>query len=136
MIGKRIKLKPTPGLLSSSINAFLSSSKIFIVYEKKSHNSYSIKEEESGNKAGWVYDYEMSELLTLESIQEQLEKKKSEIKDLESKIDWIKRNGLEFFEEAHFKIHESIKNLNWTKMTDQERIQSIMEMHKKLKEII
>jgi hypothetical protein len=111
MIGKKVKLQPTPKGKRASGNAHLTSSNLFAItgpYElpKAWYISF-----DNGTGAGWVYEWEMADYkgATLEELRDEYTEKENEMKEIGIKIEWMEQTGSTEFKENEFKVYQTLK---------------------------
>jgi hypothetical protein len=111
MIGKKVKLQPTPKCKRASGNSNLTRSNLFAItgpYElpKAWYISF-----DNGTGAGWVYEWEMADYkgATLEELRDEYTEKENEMKEIGIKIEWMEQTGSTEFKENEFKVYQTLK---------------------------
>ena len=102
---KTIKLKKcTPEGKVSSNNSNMGKNEEFIIDSIFQCNKYYIRTV-CGINSGWVYDYEIDSLMTLEKLNDEKDLLKSKIDLIQTKIDWLSETGNSEFDEEQYKIY-------------------------------
>jgi hypothetical protein len=112
MIGKKVKLQPTPKGKAVSGNPHLTSDKRFNVIgiHNRAPKAWLISYE-YGTNAGWVYEWEMADYkgATLEELRDEYTEKENEMKEIGIKIEWMEQTGSIEFKENEFKVYQTLK---------------------------
>jgi len=112
MIGKKVKLQPTPTGKAASGNSNLTNSGIFTI--TGIHNGAPkawLISYEYGTNAGWVYEWEIADYkgVTLEELRDEYTEKENEMKEIGIKIEWMEQTGSSEFNENEFKVYQTLK---------------------------
>jgi len=115
MIGKNVKLvKCTPSGKPSSGNANIGSDGLFRISSNwvtgNCYNGYGICNS-FGHTAGWVYEYEIEGVQTVQDIQNEIKEMEEKLFCLKSKIEWMNEVGATEYDEDEFKVYETLKTL-------------------------
>ena len=103
---KPIKLrKCTPAGKSSSDNTHMGKDDSFVITSKFECNKNYIQRVSDGASCGWVYDYEIDSLITIEELEAEKEIAKASVEALQTKIDWLTETGNTEFDEEEYKAH-------------------------------
>ena len=132
MVGKKVKLIKTPSGKASSNNAnFIKHQGVFIIVSKYGENAWNISHL-SGGGAGWVYEWEMEGYaLGIKELEQELTETKTKLESIQSKINWINETGSTEFSEDEFKVYQTLKLLDDTKLSMIEKSKLIAELIKK-----
>ena len=131
MVGKKVKLIETPCGKKSSNNCFIKHQNVFIVSSKYGENAWNINHL-SGGGAGWVYEWEMDcYVLGIKELEQELTKTKTKLESIQSKINWINETGSTEFSEDEFKVYQTLKLLDDSKLSMIEKSKLIAELIKK-----
>jgi hypothetical protein len=133
MIGKKVKLQPTPTGKAVSGNANLKSDKRFTVIGI--HNGAPkawLISFECGTNAGWVYEWEMANYkgVTLEELRDEYTEKENEMKEVGIKIEWMEQTGSTEFKENEFKVYQTLKLFENKELTMVEKSRLIANLIK------
>jgi hypothetical protein len=111
MIGKKVKLQPTPKGKQVSGNPNLTNSGIFTI--TGIHNGAPkawLISYDNGTGAGWVYEWEMSDYkVTIEELRDDYTEKENQMKEIGIKIEWMEQTGSSEFKENEFKVYQTLK---------------------------
>lgn len=128
---KTIKLrKCTPAGKPSSNNAHMGKDDFFVIKSKFECNKNDILRVYDGTSCGWVYDYEIDSLITIEELEAEKEIAKASVEALQTKIDWLNESGNLEFDEEEFKVYSTLKLLEKTDLTITEKSKLIAELIK------
>ena len=131
MVGKKVKLIETPCGKTSSHNTYLKCQDVFIIVSKYGENAWNINHL-SGGSAGWVYEWEMDcYVLGIKELEQELTKTKTKLESIQSKINWINETGSTEFSEDEFKVYQTLKLLDDSKLSMIEKSKLIAELIKK-----
>jgi hypothetical protein len=112
MIGKKVKLQPTPkGKQVSGNSNVTSSSRFTVVGPYNELPKAWLISFEGGTAAGWVYEWEMADYkgATLEELRDEYTEKENEMKEIGIKIEWMEQTGSTKFKENEFKVYQTLK---------------------------
>ena len=127
---KTIKLKKcTPEGKVSSNNSNMGKNEEFIIDSIFQCNKYYIRTV-CGINYGWVYDYEIDSLMTLEKLNDEKDLLKSKIDLIQTKIDWLSETGNSEFDEEQYKIYTTLKLLEKKDLSTLEKSKLIAELIK------
>jgi hypothetical protein len=133
MVGKKVKLvKGTCGKPSSN-NFYLGNGAEYTVRVIVSEidKSWSIVDK-CGQPCGWVYEWEMEGYaLGIKELEQELSEAQTKLDTIQSKIDWINETGTSEFSEEEFKVYQTLKLLENTKLSMLEKSKLIAELIKK-----
>ena len=119
---KPIKLrKCTPAGKSSSDNTHMGKDDSFVITSKFECNKNYIQRVSDGASCGWVYDYEIDSLITIEELEAEKEIAKASVEALQTKIDWLTETGNTEFDEEEYKVYATLKLLEKTDLTITEK---------------
>ncbi len=111
MIGKKVKLQPTPKGKQVSGNSNVTSSNRFTITGR--HNGAPkawVISFDNGSVAGWVYEWEMDDYkVTIEELRDDYTEKENEMKEIGIKIEWMEQTGSTEFKENEFKVYQTLK---------------------------
>ena len=130
MIGKKVKLRPTPTGKAVSGNPNIRSDKRFTVIgiHKGVPKSWIISCEDGAN-AGWVYEWEMADYkLTIEELRDEYTEKENEMKEIGVKIEWMEQTGSTEFKENEFKVYQALKLFENKELTMVEKSKLIAKL--------
>lgn len=122
-IEKTIKLrKCTPAGKPSSNNGNMGTNQFwFVITSTFECNKHFINHASSSDCAGWIYDYEIDSLITIEELEAEKEIAKASVEALQTKIDWLIETGNTEFNEDEFKVYATLKLLEKTDITITEK---------------
>jgi len=136
MIGKKVRLvRSISECRSSSSNKYIGSCDEFIITGPIDGNhimgpAWYIKNT-NGHLAGWAYEWEMEEVSCSKVVfEEKMEKLKSEMEELQRKIDFLNETGNEQFDEEEYKVYSTLKLFQNDKLTDVEKSKLIAKLIK------
>jgi hypothetical protein len=111
MIGKKVKLQPTPKGKRASGNAHLTSSNGFTITAPYNQTPRGwVISFDNGTGAGWVYEWEMVDYkVTIEELRDDYTEKENEMKEIGIKIEWMEQTGSSEFKENEFKVYQTLK---------------------------
>lgn len=128
---KTIKLrKCTPAGKESSGNTHMGKDLSFVITSTFECNKHYISHASSSHSAGWIYDYEIDSLITIEELEAEKKIAKASVEALQSKIDWLNESGNLEFDEEEFKVYATLKLLEKTDLTITEKSKLIAELIK------
>ena len=131
MVGKKVKLIETPCGKKSSNNTNIKHQNVFIIVSKYGENAWNINHL-SGTTAGWVYEWEMEVYaLGIKELEQELSEAQTKIDTIQSKINWINETGSTEFSEDEFKVYQTLKLLDDSKLSMIEKSKLIAELIKK-----
>ena len=131
MVGKKVKLIETPCGKKSSNNTNIKHQNVFIIVSKYGENAWNINHL-SGGSAGWVYEREMDcYVLGIKELEQELTETKTKLESIQSKINWINETGSTEFSEDEFKVYQTLKLLDDSKLSMIEKSKLIAELIKK-----
>lgn len=135
MVGKKVKLIETPCGKKSSNNTNIKHQNVFIIVSKYGENAWNINHL-SGTTAGWVYEWEMEGyVLGIKELEQELAETiaetKTKLESIQSKINWINETGSTEFSEDEFKVYQTLKLLDDSKLSIIEKSKLIAELIKK-----
>jgi len=132
MIGKKVKLRPTPKGKLVSGNPNLTSSNVFTItgpyneIRKTWLISY-----DNGTGAGWVYEWEMSDYkVSLEELRDEYTEMENEMKEIGVKIEWMEETNSTEFNENEFKVYQTLKLFENKELTMVEKSRLIANLIK------
>jgi hypothetical protein len=80
---------------------------------------------------GWLYEWEMEEIGSSKVVfQEKMQKLKTEMEELQRKIDFLNETGEEQFDAEEFKVYSTLKLFQNDKLTDVEKSKLIAKLIK------
>jgi len=111
MIGKKVKLQPTPTGKAVSGNSNLRSPNVFTIIAPYNETRKAwVINSDNGTGAGWVYEWEMADYkVTIEELRDEYTEKENEIKEIGIKIEWMEQTGSSEFKENEFKVYQTLK---------------------------
>ena len=135
MIGKKVKLVMNPSNKPDSKNTNRGNGKVYTVLSEIAtttlEKSFYIKDA-CGISAGWVYEWEMEGYkLGLKELEQELSEAQAKLDNIQLKIDWIKETGSEEFNEDEFKVYQTLKLLDNSKLSMIEKSKLIAGLIKK-----
>ena len=132
MVGKKVKLVSAPSGKMSSSNGFIGTGGEFTVMSPSSQlNSWNVMGQ-TGNPAGWVYEWEMEGFkLGIEELEKELSEAQTKLNNIQFKIDWMTETGSDEFSEDEFKVYQTLKLLEDEKLSRLEKSKLIAELIKK-----
>lgn len=133
MVGKKVKLIETPCGKASSNNTNIKHQNVFIIVSKYGERvkAWNINHL-SGTTAGWVYEWEMEVYaLGIKELEQELTETKTKLESIQSKINWINETGSTEFSEDEFKVYQTLKLLDDSKLSMIEKSKLIAELIKK-----
>jgi len=140
MTGKKVRL--VRGICerrANSSNSFIGSDREFIVaerYDSCGTGSSGMREawwikDLCGVNYGWAYEWEMEEVASSKVVLEQkMEKLKTEMEEVQSKIDFLNETGNELLDEEEFKVYSTLKLFQNEKLNDIEKSKLIAKLIK------
>jgi hypothetical protein len=135
MIGKKVKLVMNPSNKLSSNNNNRGNRQEYTVLSEIAtttlEKSWYIKDAD-GNSAGWVYEWEMEDYkVGMKELEQELSETQTKLDNTLLKIDWMKETGSEEFNEYEFKVYQTLKLLDNSKLSMIEKSKLIAELIKK-----
>jgi hypothetical protein len=132
MIGKKVKLQPTPKGKRISGNPNLTSSIRYTITAPYNENPKAwIISSEGGIASGWVYEWEMIDYKgTIEELRDEYTEKENEMKEIGAKIEWMEETGLTEFNEYEFKVYQTLKLFENKELTMVEKSRLIANLIK------
>ena len=112
MVGKKVKLQPTPKGKGKSGNPNLTSSNRFTITGPANGEEPKawVISFDNGSAAGWVYEWEMvGYKVTLEELRDEYTEKENQMKEIGVKIEWMEETGSTEFNENEFKVYQTLK---------------------------
>jgi hypothetical protein len=80
---------------------------------------------------GWLYDWEMKEIGSSKvELEEKIQRLKTEIEEVQSKIDFLNETGNEQFDAEEYKVYSTLKLFQNDKLTDVEKSKLIVKLLK------
>jgi hypothetical protein len=139
MTGKKVRLVRAKNecrgfYLQTSSNSYIGSDREFIVAEKRELSSGVVDgawwiKDLCGVNYGWAYEWEMEEVASSKVVLEQkMEKLKTEMEEVQSKIDFLNETGNELLDEEEFKVYSTLKLFQNDKLTDVEKSKLIAKL--------
>ena len=140
MTGKKVRLVRGIGeCRPHSSNTYIGSSREFIVGERYDvylpgsspmREAWWIKGMSDIN-CGWAYIWEMEEVSSSKVVlKESMEQLKSEMEELQRKIDFLNETGNEQFDAEEYKVYSTLKLFQNEKLTDVEKSKLIAKLIK------
>lgn len=127
---RTIKLKKcTPAGKPTSANNNMGKDEEFFItstYDCNKHNIQTI----CGRNAGWIYNYEIDNPVTLEELNAEKDSLKSKIDSIQTKIDWLTETGNSEFDEEQYKVYTTLKLLEKKDLSTMEKSKLIAELIK------
>jgi len=127
MVGKKVKLVRTAGECTpSSNNKYIGSCMEFTIDGPIAGNyihgpAWTIKDIHGANY-GWAYEWEMEEIRSSkESLELNLNKLKTELEEVQRKIDFLNETGSETFDSDEYKVYSTLKLLDNDKLSTIEK---------------
>jgi len=131
MVGKKVKLIETPRGKKSSNNTNIKHQDVFTIVSEYGENAWNISHLSDGS-AGWVYEWEMEGYaLGIKELEQELTETKTKLESIQSKINWINETGSTEFSEDEFKVYQTLKLLDDSKLSMIEKSKLIAELIKK-----
>jgi hypothetical protein len=136
MVGRKVKLVHGPANKPYSHNSYLGNGEMYIVSSITKTSQCTPCQwyinNSSGKAVGWVYEWEMEDYkLGIKELEQQLSEAQTKLNTIQSKIDWINETGSTEFSEEEFKVHQTLKLLENTKISMFEKSKLIAELIKK-----
>ena len=132
MIGKKVKLVMNPSNKPDSKNNNRGNGMEFTVLSQYTYEKSWYIKDACGNSAGWVYEWEMKDYkLGLKELEQELSEVQTKLDNIQFKINWMKETGLEEFNEDEFKVYQTLKLLDNSKLSMVEKSKLIAELIKK-----
>jgi len=132
MVGKKVKLQPTPKGKRKSGNPNLTSSIGFTITARynENHKAWVISFD-NGTEAGWVYEWEMIDYkVTLEELRDEYTEKENQMKEIGVKIEWMEETNSTEFNENEFKVYQTLKLFENKELTMVEKSRLIANLIK------
>ena len=133
MTGKKVKLVWHGNeCKSNSNNPYIGSDHEFVVgesYPGLRHGWFIAND--CGTSYGWAYEWEMEEVGSSKVVlKESMERLKSEMEELQRKIDFLNETGNEQFDAEEYKVYSTLKLFQNDKLTDVEKSKLIAKLIK------
>ncbi len=134
MTGKKVSLvRRSRWSGSNSNNPYIGSDHEFVVgesYADYGFGAYLIRDI-NGVSYGWAYEWEMEEIGSSKVVlKERMEQLKSEMEELQRKIDFLNETGNEQFDAEEYKVYSTLKLFQNDKLTDVEKSKLIAKLIK------
>jgi len=132
MVGKKVKLQPTPKGKRKSGNPNLTSSIGFTITGpyNEIHKAWVISFD-NGTGAGWVYEWEMSDYkVSIEELRDEYTEKENQMKEIGVKIEWMEETNSTEFNENEFKVYQTLKLFENKELTMVEKSRLIANLIK------
>jgi hypothetical protein len=132
MIGKKVKLVKGSSAPSSN-NSYLGNGKDYVVTVRYyTHDKSWCIKDMCGKESGWVYEWEMEGYkVGIEELEKELIETKTKLESIQSKINWINETGSTEFSEDEFRVYQTLKLLDDSKLSMIEKSKLIAELIKK-----
>jgi len=132
MVGKKVKLQPTPKGKRKSGNPNLTSSIGFTITACYNENPKAwVISFDNGTEAGWVYEWEMIDYkVTLEELRDEYTEKENQMKEIGVKIEWMEETNSTEFNENEFKVYQTLKLFENKELTMVEKSRLIANLIK------
>lgn len=129
MKGKKVKL--VANRFKSSNNAYLGNGIVYTVGNPSGQPEGWLVYDSSGIGCGWAFECEMVvDNLGIKELEKELLDAKTNIDSIQSKIDWIKETGSEYFLENEFKVYQTLKLLDNNALSMVEKSRLIADLIK------